>query len=304
MYFFVRRLLVTLPVLAGVLTLVFFLVHLVPGDPIDLMLGEQAQTADREQLRASLGLDIPLGQQFVHYLGDTLKGDWGESLHYRRSVARLIAERFPATVELMLASMLIALLLALPLGVIAALFHGRIVDQLAGGLAVIGVAMPNFWLGPLLILAFSIHLDWLPVNGRGEWSNLVLPAFTLGATLAALLSRITRSSLLEVLGENYMRTARAKGLTKRSLLFTHAFPNALIPILTVMGLQIGTLLSGAIITESIFDWPGLGGLLLQAIYARDYPLVQGCILIIALSYVGVNLLVDLLYGWIDPRARE
>ena len=303
MYFFVRRLLVTLPVLAGVLTLVFFLVHLVPGDPVDLMLGEQAKVADREQLRVSLGLDAPLSQQFVSYLLGTFKGDWGESLHYRRSVIGLIVERLPATLELMLASMLVALLLALPLGVLAALFHGSALDQWAGGLAVVGVAMPNFWLGPILILVFSIYFDWLPVNGRGNLSNLVLPAITLGTALAALLSRITRSSLLEVLDENYMRTAKAKGLTTRSLLIFHAFPNALIPILTVMGLQIGTLLSGAIITESIFDWPGLGGLLLQAIYARDYPLVQGCILIIALSYAGVNLLIDLLYGWIDPRVR-
>ncbi len=303
MYFFARRLLVTLPIMAGVLILVFFLIHLVPGDPVDLMLGEQARAADREQLRASLGLDVPLQQQFLNYLTRTLRGDLGESLHYRRGVAGLIAERLPATLELMLASMVIALFLAIPLGVLAALFRGRALDQLAGGLAVAGAAMPNFWLGPLLILAFSIHLDWLPVNGRGQLAHLVLPSLTLGTALAALLSRITRSSLLEVFGEDYMRTARAKGLTTHAVLFIHAMPNAFIPVLTVMGLQIGTLLSGAIITESIFDWPGLGGLLLQSIYARDYPLVQGCILTIALSYAGVNLLVDLLYGWIDPRIR-
>jgi peptide/nickel transport system permease protein len=304
MTFLLRRLAWTLPILLGVLTLVFFLLHLVPGDPVDVMLGEQALPADRAQLRAALGLDRPLGVQYGAYLARTLAGDLGTSLRQRRPVAALIAERMPATAELMLGAMLVALAVALPLGVLAALHHGRWLDQLASVFAVLGVATPNFWLGPLLILAFAIKLDWLPVNERGGLSHLVLPAVTLGTAMAALLSRMTRMALVEVLGEDYIRTARAKGLRERSVVGVHALRNALIPVVTVIGLQVGVLLSGAIITESIFDWPGLGTLLLEGIYGRDYPLVQGCILVIALVYVVVNLLTDLAYGWIDPRIRR
>ncbi len=304
MTFLLQRLLWTLPILLGVLTIVFFLLHLVPGDPVDVMLGEQALPADRAQMRAALGLERPLGVQYAHYLARTVRGDLGTSFRQRRPVAALIAERIPATVELMLAAMAIAIALALPLGLLAALHHGRWLDQLASGFAVLGVATPNFWLGPLLILAFAIKLDWLPVNERGGLAHLVLPAVTLGTAMAALLSRMTRTALLEVLGEDYIRTARAKGLPERHVLFVHALRNALIPVVTVIGLQVGVLLSGAIITESIFDWPGLGTLLLGGIYGRDYPLVQGCILVIALTYVTVNLLTDLAYGWIDPRIRR
>ncbi|MCZ6552822.1 MAG: ABC transporter permease [SAR324 cluster bacterium] len=304
MEFLLRRLLWTLPVLLGVLTLVFFLLHLVPGDPVDVMLGESALPADREQMRAQLGLDRPIAVQYVVYLRNALSGDLGTSFTSRRAVMAEIAERLPATLELMLGAMAVAFAIALPLGVLAALYHGRWIDYLASGFALLGVAIPNFWLGPLLILLFAIQLDWLPVNERGGLEHLVLPAITLGTALAALLSRMIHTSLVEVLGEDYIRTARAKGLPERIVVASHAMRNAAIPVITVTGLQIGALLSGAIITESIFDWPGLGSLLLEAIYGRNYALVQGCVLVIAVSYIAVNLLADLLYGWVDPRIRQ
>jgi peptide/nickel transport system permease protein len=302
--YFAQRVLWTVPILWGVLTVIFLLLHLIPGDPVDMMLGERAFAADRVRMRAALGLDRPLAAQYGGYLLRTVQGDLGQSFRQRRPVAALIAERLPATAELMLGAMAVALAVALPLGLLAALHHGRWVDQVASAFAVLGVATPNFWLGPLLILAFAIRLDWLPVNERGTLAHLVLPSITLGTAMAALLSRMTRTALVEVLGEDYIRTARAKGLRERSVLLVHALRNAAIPVITVIGLQVGVLLSGAIITESIFDWPGLGTLLLEAIYGRDYPLVQGCILVIALTYVGVNLLTDLAYGWIDPRIRQ
>lgn len=304
MIFFLNRLAWTLPILLGVLTIVFFLLHLIPGDPVDIMLGEQALAADRQQMRAALGLDRPLAVQYLAFLGRTVRGDLGSSFHHRRPVAQLIAERIPATFELMMGGMAVAFAVALPLGLLAALHHGRWLDQLASLFAVLGVATPNFWLGPLLILAFAIRLDWLPVNERGTLAHLVLPSITLGTAMAALLTRMTRTALLEVLGEDYIRTARAKGLGAWAVVIVHALSNALIPVVTVIGLQIGVLLSGAIITERIFDWPGLGTLLLDGIYGRDYPLVQGCILVIAVTYVAVNLLTDLVYGWIDPRIRR
>ena len=304
MTYLLRRVLWTVPVLLGVLTVVFFLIHLIPGDPVDLMLGENALPADREQMRLQLGLDRPVLTQYGLYLRGALTGDLGTSFHTRRPVVAMIRERLPATLELMLGAMVVALGLALPLGILAALFRGRWPDQVAGVFAVLGVATPNFWLGPLLILLFAIQLDWLPVNERGSLANLVLPSLTLGTALAALLSRMTRTALVEVLGEDYIRSARAKGSGATRVIIVHALRNALIPVVTVAGLEIGALLSGAIITESIFDWPGLGTLLLEGIYGRDFPLVQGCILVIAVGYVLVNLATDLAYGWIDPRIRR
>ena len=303
MSFFFNRLLWTVPILLGVVSLVFLLLHLVPGDPVDVMLGEQALAADRAQLRAQLGLDRPLGEQYVRYLRRTLAGDLGLSLSSREPVAGRIGERYGATVELMLGAMAVALAVSFPLGILAAVHHGRWPDQAASTFAVLGVAIPSFWLGPMLILVFAIWLDWLPVDGREGPASLVLPALTLGLALAALLSRMLRAALVGVLGEDYVRTARAKGLPESVVLWRHALRNALIPVVTLIGLQIGVLLSGAIITESIFDWPGLGGLLLDAIRRRDYPLVQGCVLVIALTYVAANLATDLAYGWIDPRIR-
>jgi peptide/nickel transport system permease protein len=276
---------------------------MIPGDPVEVMLGETAQQADKERLRQELGLNQPLYVQYGRFMTGIVQGDLGGSYFYRRPVVQVIAERVPATVELALAAFIVAGLIAIPLGIIAALREGTVVDNAAVLFSLVGVSLPNFWLGPLLIILFSIKLGWLPVSGKAGVASLVLPAITLGAAFAAILSRMTRASLLERLGEDYLMVARAKGLPEWKVILKHALRNALIPIITVMGLQIGALLSGAIITENVFSWPGIGTLLINAIEARDYPLVQGCILFISLSYVFVNLLTDLFYGWADPRIR-
>lgn len=298
-----RRLLQLIPVLWGVVTLVFLLLHLIPGDPVDLMLGDQAVVTDRQALRQALGLDRPLAEQYVHYLGQLLRGDLGHSIHSQRAVGEEIWQRFPASFELMVGGLCVALGLALPLGILAALRPRTWIDGSAMAVSFLGVSLPNFWLGPLLILAFAVQLDWLPVSGRGSWQHLVLPAITLGTAMAAMLSRLVRASLLDALGNDYVRTARAKGLPAATVVLRHALPNALIPVVTVVGLQIGSLLSGAIITEAVFAWPGVGSLLLDGIQSRDYPLVQGCVLVVALIYVVINLLTDVLYAWLDPRVR-
>jgi peptide/nickel transport system permease protein len=301
--FFLRRLAVVIPTVIGAVTLVFFFLHMIPGDPVEVMLGETAQQADKERLRQELGLNQPLYVQYGRFMAGIVQGDLGGSYFYRRPVVQVIAERAPATVELALAAFLVAGLIAIPLGIIAALREGTAVDNAAVLFSLVGVSMPNFWLGPLLIILFSIKLGWFPVSGKAGLASLVLPAITLGAAFAAILSRMTRASLLERLGEDYLVVARAKGLPEWKVILKHALRNALIPIITVMGLQIGALLSGAIITENVFSWPGIGTLLINAIEARDYPLVQGCILFISLSYVLVNLVTDLFYGWADPRIR-
>lgn len=301
--FILKRLALLIPVLWGVSTLVFIVTQVLPGDPVDLMLGETARPAQRAQLRRALGLDRPLGVQYADYMGGLLQGDMGVSIHQRRAVSEVILERAPASAELALASMSIALLIALPLGVAAARRPGTWVDLAAGFLAVAGASMPVFWLGPLLIIAFSIGLGWLPVSGRdGGWS-LILPAVTLGAALSPILMRMARSSLLEVLPQDYISAARAKGMSERRVLWLHALKNACLPLITVLSLQLGALLSGAIITETVFAWPGVGRLVIQAIAARDYPLVQGCVLFIAAVYVSANFLADVAYAWLDPRVR-
>lgn len=301
--YLVRRILLLFLVLFGVVTLVFFLIHLIPGDPVDIMLGDQALAADKDVLREALGLDQPLGTQYLGYLGGLLSGDLGQSVHSRRPVLAEIWERFPATVELMLGAMLVALLMALPLGIISALRPYGWLDGSSMLISFLGISIPNFWLGPILIMVFSVQLGWLPVNERGGIEHLILPAITLGTAMAAMLSRMIRASLLEVLDEEYITNARAKGLPETRVIFKHALRNALIPVITIIGLQVGVLLSGAIITEAIFDWPGLGSLLLEGIYSRNYPLVQGCILVIATVYVLVNLTTDIAYAWADPRVR-
>ncbi len=298
-----RRLLGAIPTVLAVATLVFALVHLIPGDPVEMMLGEGAQPADVEALRARLGLDRPLAAQYGHFLAGLVRLDLGDSLHFDRPVSKLLAESFPATAELACAAMLAALALALPLGVAAAYRKGTWIDRAARFFSLAGVSMPNFWLGPLAILLFSIHLDLFPVSGRSGWRSLVLPAVTLGLALAALLTRMIRSALAEELGKPYLVTARAKGLSEWRVVGLHALRNALVPVVTVVGLQFGALLTGAILTETIFSWPGLGRLLIQAIRLRDYPLVQGCVLLISVTYVMVNLVTDLVYAWIDPRIR-
>ncbi|MBK5970656.1 MULTISPECIES: nickel ABC transporter permease [Thiorhodovibrio] len=295
------RLGAALVVMLGVCTLVFLLLHLVPGDPVEAMLGESARPADQAALRTRLGLDRPLAVQYRDYLSGLLRLDLGESFTDQRPVTAMIAERFPATLQLTLAALTLAVIIALPLGVLAARHQGRPLDSAAMGFSVLGMAVPNFWLGPMLILVFSLWLGWTPVSGREGWNSLILPALTLGTGLAALLARMVRASLLEVLSEDYIRTARAKGLSESAVLWHHALRNAALPILTLLGLQLGGLLGGAVITETVFSWPGIGSLLVDAIKARDYPVAQGCVLLISLIYVGVNTLTDLVYLWVDPR---
>ncbi|MGE3276205.1 MAG: nickel ABC transporter permease [Vicinamibacterales bacterium] len=298
-----RRLLLMIPVLFGVATLVFSLIHLVPGDPAQAMLGEGAAPADVAELRERLGLDRPLPEQYGAFLQGLVRGDLGASFRTGQPVTAMIAERVPATVELALGAMAVAILTALPLGVIAAVRRGTAADHGAMTLALAGISFPNFWLGPVLAIVFAVELGWFPVSGRGGVASLVLPAVSLGAALAAILARMTRASLLDELDQLYVRAARARGVTRLRAVVGHALRNSLIPLVTIVGLQFGAVLTGAVITETIFAWPGVGRLLIQSISFRDYPLVQGCILLIAVTYVGVNLLTDLLYGVLDPRIR-
>ena len=298
-----RRLALTVPVLLGVATLVFALIHLVPGDPAEAMLGESAPAADLADLRTKLGLDKPLLVQYQAYVLGLARGNLGTSFRYNTPVAREIGQRLGRTAQLALAAMAVSVLVALPLGVLGALYRGQWIDQVATTVSLLGVAMPNFWLGPLLAIVFAVSLGWLPVSGTGSWQHLVLPAVTLGGALAALLARMTRATLIDELRELYVLAARARGVSSARAVISHALRNSLIPVVTIIGLQLGAVLTGTIITETIFAWPGVGRLLIQAISFRDYPLVQGCILFIATTYVTMNLLVDLVYGWIDPRIR-
>jgi peptide/nickel transport system permease protein len=301
--YLIRRLLLTIPVVLGVATLVFALIHLVPGDPAQAMLGEGASQEEVLKLRGQLGLDRPLFTQYKSFLWGIAHGDLGTSFRYQTPVTRQIRERFPNTAKLALSAMLVALLVAIPLGILAAVYRGTFIDHAAMTLALAGICMPNFWLGPLLAILFAVWLGWLPVSGTGTPAHLVLPAVTLGAALAAILARMTRASVLEELRELYVLAARARGLSGARAVLRHAFRNSLIPIVTIVGLQFGAVLTGTIITETIFAWPGIGRLLIQAINFRDYPLVQGCILFISVTYVAMNLITDLTYGFLDPRIR-
>ncbi len=301
--FIVRRLLLTLPVVFGVVTLTFLLIHLVPGDPIDIMLGEQASVQDKDSLRADLGLDRPLGEQYAVYLKNLTRLDLGRSLLSKRPVTEEFFNRFPATAELTFAAILISLVIGIPLGVFAAIRQYSWADNLISVGGLLGMSMPGFWLGPMLILIFAVHLNWLPVSERGGIEHLILPAFSLGLALSAILMRMTRASMLEVKKEDYIRTAQSKGLSPRVVYFKHALRNALMPIITIVGLQFGALLTGTIITETIFDWPGIGTLFYSAIQQRNYPLVQGCVLFISLTYVFVNLLTDIAYAVANPKVR-
>lgn len=301
--YLLRRLAQALPVTLAVATLVFALIHLIPGDPVEMMLGEGAQPADVGALRAQLGLDRPLAEQYGRYLYGLVRGDLGRSLAYGEPVGRLLARTFPATAELALAAMLAALAIALPLGTLAAVRRGTWIDRSARLFALLGVSLPSFWLGPLAILLFSIRLGVFPVSGKAGFASFVLPAVTLGLALSALLVRMVRAAMGEELSRPYLVTARAKGLSRPRVVVRHALRNALLPVVTVVGLQFGSLLTGAILTETIFGWPGLGRLLIQAIRLRDYPLVQGAVLWIAVTYVAINLATDLVYGELDPRVR-
>jgi len=301
--YLLRRILIALPTLLGVVVLVFLMVRLAPGDPAVLLAGEFATPETLEAIRARYGLDRSLPEQFFIYMGALLRGDLGESARSRRPVLEELKTYFPNTLELALAAILVAVLTGIPLGILAALRPGSGLDLSVMVLALLGVSMPVFWFGLLAILIFSVELGWFPVAGKGTLAHLVLPAVTLGINATALLARMTRGTLLEVLSQDYIRTARAKGLSERVVIYKHALRNALIPVITVVGLEFGTLLSGAVITETIFAWPGLGQLLVGSILARDYPVVQGAVLLVATSFVLINLLVDLLYAAIDPRVR-
>jgi ABC-type dipeptide/oligopeptide/nickel transport system permease component len=296
-----RRCALALPLLLGVATLVFSLIHLIPGDPVEVMLGPGAGAGDVAGLRHRLGLDRPLPAQYADFLGGLLRGDLGESLHYHDPVAGLILERYPATLALALASLALALLFALPAGIAAALRPGRTADRLSRAAAILALSMPSFWLGPLLIMIFSIRLDLLPVSGMDSATAVILPAATLAAATGSLLARLVRSTLAEEIGAPYVRACLSRGCSRIGVILRHALRNALPPVITVVALQTGSLLTGAILTETVFAWPGLGRLLVQAIAYRDYPLVQGCVLTIAVTYVAVNLGADLLHGLLEPR---
>ncbi len=297
------RLLLALPALWLILTMVFLLAHIVPGDPVQQMLGEGARVEDLQQLRHALGLDLPLPIQYARYITGVVHGDLGESFRFQKPVVGVVVSHYPATLELAAVALFVCAAIGIPAGMLAAERRGRTTDHAIGVFTLFGLSVPNFALGPVLILVFSVILGWLPVSGRGGVLHLILPAVTLGAALAAILTRMVRTSVVEELSSDYVRTARAKGLPESAVLFRHAFRNALTPILTILGLQFGTLLAGTIVTESIFSWPGIGRLAVQAIQARDYPLLQGCILLIAVSYVVVNLLTDVVCALVDPRVR-
>ena len=298
------RLLYTLPVLWLVVSVVFLLIHLVPGDPIEAMLGEGSASADVQTVRHAYGLDQSIGTQYLRYWNAVLHGRLGQSIRLNQDVGRVIWERYPYTLRLTLAALAVALLLSIPAGVRSAQRRDRWDDRLLSVVSLFGLSFPNFALGPILILFFAIKLGLLPVSGSGTWEHLVLPSITLGGALAAILTRMVRTAMLEELGQDYIRTARAKGLSERTVVYKHALRNAMIPVLTVVGLQFGSLLAGAIVTETIFSWPGIGRLTITAINNRDYFLVQGCILAIGLTYIAVNLLTDVLYAVVNPRIRQ
>src|SRR5271169_5881997 len=299
-----QRVFYAIPVIWLVVSLVFLLIHLVPGDPIAQMLGEGAPQADIAATRHTYELDLPLHVQYIHYWKGVLHGDLGRSIRYNQTVIRLIAQRYPYTLRLTLASLFIAIILSIPAGVRSARRRNRWDDRLLSVVSLFGLSFPDFALGPILILLFAIKLGWLPVSGAGSFANLVLPALTMGSALAAILTRMVRTSMLEELSQDYIRTARAKGLPESTVVYRHALRNAMIPVITVLGLQFGALLAGTIVTETIFSWPGIGRLTIQGISNRDYYLVQGCILVIGLTYVLVNFLTDLMYSALNPRIRQ
>lgn len=299
----INRLLTLTCVLLGVLLLTFSLLHFVPGDPVDVMLGESASPADRLALRTQLGLDQPFWTQWLHYLAQLTQGDFGVSIHSHTAIASMLAQTYPATLWLAFCALSIGLLVGIPLGIWSALRAGGWQDVLVTLISIRLAAMPAFWLGPILMLVFAVWLGWFPVSGMTQPSSVLLPALTLGLGLSAILTRMTRTSLLEVMHEDYIRTARAKGLSERQVVLRHALRAALLPLVTIVGLQTGGLLAGAVITETIFSWDGIGKLLVESIEKRDYPVTQACVLVVAISYVLVNQLTELLYQWLDPRVR-
>ncbi len=299
----IKRLLSLIPVCFGVVLVIAIMTRMVPGDPVDAILGDYASEVEKQDMRHALHLDIPVSQQITHYFTRLLQGDLGNSLVYTRPVVSMITERLPATCQLALSSLLVAILIAIPSGIMAAYKKGTITDLATMSFAIAGVAIPNFWLGPMLVLLFSVQLGWLPVSEKTDWMSFVLPSLTMGTALAAALSRITRNSFLDTMTEDFVRTARAKGCSDSRILLNHVFRNASLPLVTVVGLQFGVLLTGAVITEKIFDWPGVGSLLLEGIHTRDYFVIQGCVLVFSFSYLIVNFFTDIVYSLVDPRIR-
>jgi peptide/nickel transport system permease protein len=309
----VRRLLLLVPVLLGVSVIIFMVLHLSPGDPAEIMLGSQATQADLERLRAELGLTQPLYVQYVHWLGLVARGDLGRSIWMKRPVLGEVLGRFKATLILTGAALVLSTAGGLALGIASAVRPNSPLDRLSAVASLFGASMPVFWLGIVLMVIFALWLGWLPASGMfapyggGDLldllAHLALPAVTLAAASVTIIARLTRSTMLETLGQDYIRTARAKGVVERAVVLRHGLKNALIPIVTVVGVQAGYLLGGAVLTETVFAWPGVGTLMVQGILARDFPLVQGCVLVVALSFVLINLMVDLLYAWLDPRIR-
>lgn len=309
--YLIRRLLFAVFVVIGVVTIVFGLIHLIPGDPVDAVLGTEASPESREALRRELGLDQPLLQQYANWWWDLLRGDLGRSVMTDQPVSQLVLQRLPTTIPLALMAIVIAVLISVPAGIISAVRRNTWVDAVVSVLAFSGLSIPGFWLAVLLILGFSLHLRWFPPSGYvsvfsdpiSGLHHLILPSIALGAALAAALTRMIRSSMLEVLGQDYVRTARAKGLRERGVVVQHALRNALIPAVTILGVQVGVLLSGALIIETVFALPGLGRLTVQAVLDRDFPLVQGCLIVIASIFVIINLITDMIYVYLDPRIR-
>lgn len=301
--YIIRRLLLLFPLILGVLTIVFLFLRLIPGDPVELMLGEQASGADRELLRQELGLEKPLPIQYVDFLYAALHGDFGKSLtlYPGTPVADILIDRYPYTFQLSLVSIIIAIFIAIPLGIISAIWEDSPTDSFSLALSLLGISIPNFWLGPLLILFLSYRFPLFPMPSEGGWMTIVLPAFTLGFGMSAVLLRMMRTAYLDVLSKDYMRTARGKGIHPIRIHLKHGFKNSLNPVITILGLQLGILLAGAVVTETVFSWPGIGHLVVEAIRSRDYPIIQGCIVLISFSYIIVNLITDLLYQWTDPR---
>ena len=298
-----RRLLLAIPTLAGVLIVVFLLLYVAPGDPVLQMVGERADPATIARLRAELRLDDPLPAQFAHYAGGVIRGDLGNSYITRRPILRDILERFPNTLLLAGAAMLLASIIGISLGILSARHPGGWVDRASLGVAYVGISFPVYWVGLILILLFAVTLRWLPASGFGSWEYLILPALALGSRSIAFLARVTRSSMLETLGSDFVRTARAKGVRERGVVLHHALRNALIPVITVLGLDFGYYLTGSILTETIFSWPGIGRYVVNAIARRDLPAIQGSVLFLSIVFVLVNLITDLAYAKADPRVK-
>ncbi len=303
--FIIYRLISVIPVLFGISFAVFFMVRLVPGDPIDIMYANRAKPTpeQRAKIEHQMGLDLPIYKQYVKFISDTLHGDLGDSFRTKQPVTDAIKTRLPNTIKLTVASLAVALFIGLTAGILSATFRNSWIDRVSMLIAVAGVSIPAFWLGLMLILVFSVRLGWFPVAGASSWKHLVLPAVTLGLVVSAVLARITRASMLEALNQDYVRTARAKGLREFWVVGRHALRNALIPVVTIVGLLIGNLLAGAFIIEAVFGYPGIGLLAVNALLARDFPMIQGIVLFIAVVYVFINVLVDVIYGLIDPRIK-